>query len=130
MEINKRNSDRFIEIYNEIDDFMRRYLEKPNGYKHYMLIEDLAKVNKSFKKYERDLKSYGDLRNAIVHNPNLKNANPIAEPHEYIIERYKEIVDDVINPPLAYDKVAVRVNQLYNTTLEASAIEVMKEMSR
>lgn len=130
MEINKRNSDRFIEIYNEVDDYMRRYLHKPNGYRHYNLIEDIAKVNKSFKKYERDLKSYGDLRNAIVHNPELKNADPIAEPHEYIIDRYKEIVNNVINPPSAYDTVAVKVNQLYNTTLESSAVEVMQEMAK
>ncbi|MBK5241936.1 CBS domain-containing protein [Clostridium sp.] len=130
MEINKLNSDRFIEIYNEIDDYMRRYLDKPNGYRHYLLIEDLAKANKSFKKYEKDLKAFGDLRNAIVHNPELKNADPIAEPHKYIIDKYEEIVNNVKNPPTAYDSVAVKVHQLYNTTLETSAIEVMKEMAK
>ena len=130
MEINKRNSDRFIEIYNEIDEFMRKNLNKPNGYRHYNLIEDLAKVNKIFKRNERDLKAFGDLRNAIVHNPELKNADPIAEPHDYIIDRYQEIVNNVINPPSAYDRIAVKVSELYNTTLETSAIEVMKEMAK
>lgn len=130
MEISKRNSDRFLDIYNDFDDFLRRRLNKPNGYRHYNLIEDFIKANKSFKRYERDLKAFGDLRNAIVHNPEEKNAAPIAEPHEYIINKYSEIVDLVKNPPTAYDTVAVKLNELYTTNLESSAVEVMKEMAK
>lgn len=130
MEINKRNSETFLEIYNDFDNYLRRVLEKPDGYRHYNLIDDLIKNNKSFKKYERDLKAFGNLRNAIVHNPEQKNADPIAEPHEYVIKKYLYIVNLVKNPPTAYGSVAIKVDKLYTTTLEASAVAVMKEMTK
>jgi CBS domain-containing protein len=130
MDVNKRNSEAFLEIYNDFDNYLRKILDKPDGYRHFNLIDDFIKNNKSFKKYERDLKAFGNLRNAIVHNPEQKKADPIAEPHEYIVKKYIDIVNLVKNPPTAYASVAIKVEKLYTTTLEASAVKVMKEMTK
>lgn len=130
MDVNRKNSEAFLEIYNDFDNYLRKILGKPDGYRHFNLIDDFIKNNKSFKKYERDLKAFGNLRNAIVHNPEQKKADPIAQPHEYIVKKYIDIVNLVKNPPTAYASVAIKVEKLYTTTLEASALKVMKEMTR
>lgn len=125
----QRNSERFIEIYNILDNYMRMTLEKPYGYQHFNLIEEMSLRDKVFNRQKDILKRYGSLRNAIVHKPNAKLANPIAEPHDNIVRDYEKIVDYVLNPPTAMDSVAIKTDKIYTTSLEDCVIKVMKDMS-
>ena len=71
---------------------MRRELNQDKWISHSELIRRMARTNKVFKAYMDDLLSYARLRNAIVHNPEKRNAHPIADPHDYVIEKYKKYV--------------------------------------
>lgn len=124
------NSGKFLAIYNELDRFMREFLDEGFGTPHYRLIEAMAKKNRVFEQHSYDLKAFADLRNAIVHNPDARVADPIAEPHDYVIQKYKEIMEEVMDPPLALDTIAIKIRDIFTTTMEANALNVMKEMNR
>lgn len=123
------NSDKFIAIYNEIDRFMRKALKADDKVSHSSLVYEIAKVNRVFSYYKEDLLSYARLRNAIVHNPDKKDADPIAEPHDFIINKYDGIKGKVLNPAKAIDTIAIKAGEIFTTNLEASTIDVMKIMN-
>jgi CBS domain-containing protein len=123
------NAYEFLSIYNELDEYMRRQLNADDNIPHRSLIEKLSKKNNLFNKYKNDLIDFAKLRNALVHNPYRTIAEPIAEPHDNIVELYRNIKNKIINPLLAYD-IAVKTKNIYCATLEDNAIEVMKVMSQ
>ncbi len=130
MKDNKTNFGEFITIYNELDEFMRRELNQDYWVSHSDLIRQMARKNKVFKIYMDDLLSFARLRNAIVHNPDKRYAHPIADPHDYIVEKYKKILDTVMRPAIALDTIAVTRRNIYTASLEDSALEVMKDMNK
>jgi predicted transcriptional regulator len=132
MEMNDRitNARKFIAIYNEIDNYMRRFQKVDNRVSHTQLIKDMGRQNKLFRNHCDDLISFAELRNAIVHNPKNRDANPIAEPHDNIVKLYQDLLDKVTKPPLALNTVAIRANDIYKTSLENNALEVIQEMNK
>ncbi len=127
----KSNSERFLAIYNEIDTYMRKKLSLSDGVAHSELIRKLIdKGNSLIRRYSDDLKAYAKLRNAIVHNPYKNQIDPIAEPHDIIIIKYQKIRDEILNPPLALDILAVKAEKIYKIGLNYNAIEVMEEMNK
>lgn len=124
------NSEKFLTTYNELDKYMRKYLNESEWTSHIDLIRKMVKKDKFFKNYEYDLRSYADLRNAIVHNPDKREANPIAEPHDYIIIKYEDIKNKVMNPPVALNTIAISSNNIFTTTLDSNALNVIKEMNK
>ncbi len=126
----KTNSDELLIIYNELDNYMRRFLnEKPNTPNTY-LIKQMERKNRVFAKFKDDLYAFSNLRNAIVHNPDIKYADPIAEPHEYVVKKYRNIINLVLNPPVALDSIAIPYDRIYTTTLNSKAFDVTNEMVR
>jgi CBS domain-containing protein len=124
------NSEKFITIYNELDTYMRKVLNIDESVTHSELIRIMSKKNKVFKRDFDDLKAFSRLRNAIVHNPDNRNANPIAEPHDYIVNKYEDIKNKVINPPVALNTIAIKSKDIFTTTMDANALNVMQEMNR
>ena len=129
------NSKKFLDIYNELDDYMRKYLKEYKNkvqtkHAHSALISNMIMKNKIFRRFEKDLKSFADLRNTIVHNPDSQFADPIAEPHEYIVKEYENLRNSVMNPPNALDTIAIHANNIYITKMDANALEVMSEMNK
>lgn len=130
MKQSNANSDMFLAIYNELDKHMRRELKTNDKETHTSLIIRIAEKNRAFSRYKEDLISFAKLRNAIVHNPYKKDAEPIAEPHSIIVKKFEQIKEDVINPPIALYTIAIRSESIYTTTMDAIALDVIKEMSR
>lgn len=123
------NSTRFLTIYNEIDNYMRKELKEKDYMGHTdLIIKMIKKNNFVFKYYFDDLKKYAKLRNAIVHNPDQRIADPLAEPHINIVENYQDILNKVLSPPLAIDKIAILEDKIFTTTLNSSALKVMNIM--
>ena len=89
------NSEKFLDIYNKIDD----YLKKSDGYDSYVNFAQKVKntKNKVAQRFKDELLSFGELRNAIVHNPKIGN-KAIAEPHENAVMRISELYDKISNP--------------------------------
>ena len=86
---NSKNFEDFITIYNELDDFMRKELNQDHKASHSDLIRKMARKNKVFNIYMDELLSFARLRNAIIHNPYNRYAQPIADPHDYVVENIK-----------------------------------------
>ena len=125
-----KNSDKFLSIYNELDSHLRKSLNMEENVSHSFLIQKMAEKDRVVNKYYYDLKTFAKLRNAIVHNPDCRIANPIAEPHEYIVKRYEEIKNKVKNPPIALNTIAIKAQDIYNTTMKSNALYVMQEMNK
>lgn len=123
------NSHKFISIYNELDKYMRKYLNENNETPNSVLITKMAKINKVFYKNKDDLLEFSRLRNAIVHNPNKKDADPIAEPHEFIVKKFEDIKNMVITPPIALNTIAIKAPYIFTTKMNDKAFEVMKKMN-
>lgn len=123
------NSDEFLSIYNEVDKYMRVRLNIDDIESYSSLVKRMANKNRLFFRYKEHLDSYGRLRDAIVHNPHKKEAEPIAEPHDFVVERFRRLKEFVINPPIALDTIAVRAESVYKTSMDALALDVMRTMS-
>ena len=121
-------SERFIAIYNELDDYMRKNLKVEVYVDHSMLLRQISDKNRIFSEFYKDLKTFADMRNILVHNPYKGNADPILIPHQYIVDRYEYIKNQVIHPKKALS-IAVPANLIYTTTLEANALDVMQAMN-
>jgi len=89
------NSDKFLDYYNKIDSF----LKKSGNFDSYSSFSQKIKSsnNKAVKRYKDELLTFGELRNAIVHNPKIENKT-IAEPHENTVLRITELHLEITNP--------------------------------
>ena len=76
---------------------MRDIVEAKDFIAFYRLIDQAKKKSPLVRKYEDDLRSYADLRNAIVHNRTSMEF-VIAEPHTEVVERIEHI-DQVLAKP-------------------------------
>lgn len=123
----------FLAIYNQLDEFMHRYIhhfeDTDRFYKHKELIFKLAHYDRLFAIYKEDLLSFADLRNLLEHNPYIKQADPFATPHAYILKRYEEVKTKLLQRPQARD-VAVTAEKIYTTNLEAPIFEVLRVMTK
>jgi predicted transcriptional regulator len=95
---------RFLDAYNEIDKWMRKLLKADKRVSFYTLVEDASNPKKVsprhagvVRRYADDLKGYGDLRNAIVHEH--RNDEVIATPHLRAVEELETIHKRLLEPP-------------------------------
>lgn len=129
---NSMNSENFLKIYNELDDFMRKKLNKVDEEfpsEHNKLIVALFEKNKIYKKDKNSLISFARLRNAIVHNPKEKGIEAIAEPHDNVLAEYKKISNKIQNPPKALDTIAIKKDYIFKIEMEDRLLDVVKNMN-
>lgn len=100
------NSEKYLNIYNKIDEFLR----KSDGHESYVSFTQKVKYskNKVTQRFKDELLSFGELRNAIVHNPKI-GKKAIAEPHENTVSRIVEIYDKISNPKKVIPKFQFQV---------------------
>jgi len=130
MNSSRANSEAFLTIYNELDKYMRVKLGQDLWVSHTSLLRDMAERNNLFNRYPDLLCDMARLRNAIVHNPNKRTIEPIAEPHPEIVKIYEGIKDSVLNPPLALGQLAVPAEKIFTTTMASIAKTVMQVMNK
>ena len=121
-------SEKFVQVYNELDDYMRKNLRADVYVDHSTLLRQMADKNRIFQDFYKDLKMFADMRNLLVHNPYKGNADPILVPHKYIVEKYEDIKNQVLYPKKAL-AIAIPANLIYTTTLDDNALEVMRTMN-
>lgn len=122
-------AEEFLTIYNELDVYMRKQLRCGEGIAHMYMIDRMSEKNPAFRNFRDELKEYARLRNAIIHNPFMREADPIAEPHFEVVRHYGILKERILNPPRAV-LLAVPAEKIYSTRLEANALEVIKVMSQ
>lgn len=125
------NAEQFVQIYNQIDEFMKNKLgQDTSGGSYSTRIRILAKQDACFKKYQDILISYGELRNAIVHDYGRDEYRIIAEPYIEEVQRYQMVKEQLMKPPLAYDEIAIKVDGLYSLSPEDKIAEAVSVMDR
>lgn len=92
-----RRADQFIELYNRLVHHLHAVTGEPQHVRYYDLINVAARSHSVVRRQISELRKYGDLRNAIVHDREYPRLI-IAEPSEETLHRFKNIVDQVIKP--------------------------------
>lgn len=125
------NAERFVNTYNRLDSYMRKEVKTDNYIGHSSLIDLM--VNQGYSSVARHtdiLKQFAKLRNAIVHNPKDHESYSIAEPHDSIVQEYENIYNQIKNPPLAIEHLAIPSGKIYTTSLDSNVLEVIDKMKK
>ena len=121
--------DSFLDIYNQIDAYMRKQPGVDKYADHSYLLLKTAEKNRIFARYESELKTFANLRNVLVHNPFMSIANPLAKPDERIVDHYSQICKAILNPITAMS-IAIPGPQVYTTSLDENTLKLMKLMNQ
>ena len=121
-------SEKLLNIYNELDDYMRKNLGVDQFVDFASVLKMMADKNRIFSAYYKDLRTLADLRNLLIHNPYKNHADPLLTPHPYVLQKYEDIKNAIINPKKALS-IAVLRDKIYTTTLKSNVVDVIKEMS-
>jgi len=106
------NADRFLKAYNQIDDNLRELLGIERGrWGFAYVVDQAAKRHSVVRRYADDLKEYGALRNAIVHDRDYPT-RVIAEPHIEVVETLERLVTVILNPPRVFPLFSRDVRRL------------------
>lgn len=131
MSATKSNSDRFISAYNQLDKYMERNLGGDRGNTtYYHRVNAMASRNATFRKRKELLHSFGELRNAIVHDFGRNSIEIIAEPHLAHVEVFEKILHEVMDPPNALEKLAVKRQDIFALKPEDLALTAIQKMTR
>jgi len=125
----KNNAEEFLNIYNELDAIMRKWLNCGENVSHMYIIDQLGQRRGPVGTHKEELKLYARLRNAIIHNPYSETIDPIAEPHVTIVKRYAELKEKILNPPKVL-AIAVPASKIYSTTMDDYALQIMRVMDK
>lgn len=91
-------ADRFVRLYNELSQLLKERLGVERHLPFYNLVAQAARQDPLIRRWEAKLRSFGDLRNAIVHDEQYP-MEIIAEPSEKAVEELERIVDAIRTPP-------------------------------
>lgn len=91
------NAQRFLNAYAAIEQEMKRLLKLKHHRRFFELIDKAARLNPVIDRYRFDLREYGELRNAIVHD--RADGEIIAEPNDATTIRIEKIAALFLEPP-------------------------------
>ena len=95
-------ADRFIRAYNQIDDHLRGLLDIDRSrYGFASVVDQAAKRYSVVRRYADDLKEFGALRNAIVHDKEYPS-RIIADPRPEVVEAIERLAAVILDPPRVY----------------------------
>ncbi len=91
------NSDRYLQAFNSIEKHFRNKTKLDRRASFSQLLEKASETMPEARRYKDDLKEYGDLRNAIIHE--RTDSHVIAEPNLKAVESIESIKDIIQKPP-------------------------------
>lgn len=121
-----RNSDRFLLAFNRITQTLRRIVRAKDYIPFYRLVDLAKKKSPLVKKYEDDLRSFADLRNAIVHHRTSQEF-VIAEPHTKVVERIEFIDEILARPRLVGQVFRKKVVSFQTTDSLTNVLDIIQE---
>jgi len=105
-------AERFLRAYNRIDDHLRSLLDIDRTRCGFASVVDQAARRYSVvRRYADDLKEFGALRNAIVHDKEFP-ARIIADPRPEVVEAIERLADILLDPPRVYPLFRREVRRL------------------
>jgi CBS domain-containing protein len=122
-------SDELLGLYNEVDHFLRTACKSDKFVEHGFLIQEISASNSVVARNQQLLRSVGQIRNNIVHNPIPKVAQPLVSPNPELVKAYRSVRDALLNPPGALN-IAIPRQQIFTSTLDAPLAEILQAMSQ
>lgn len=119
-------SNRFINTYNELSEYMEKYLNYKDYRSHTQMLNIMAKKNHTVRIHYDELRTFANLRNIIVHDSTSKY-NPIADPHIEVVERYESILNELRDPPTAFE-IATKASDMVFVSPNMKLKECIKIM--
>ncbi len=117
-------SKKFVEIYNEIHEYMKEKM-KIDGHRSFThLIGEIKNKDYIIKTYENYLLKFAQLRNIIVHENEI-----IAEPNDFSFSLIKKIRDKLLDPPQVIPLFSKDVNTVHENDSLIKTIRLMNEKS-
>ncbi|MCU0667214.1 MAG: CBS domain-containing protein [Patescibacteria group bacterium] len=93
------NAEIFLEHYGSLERYLRRVYGSKGQFDTFLqLVTKAEKKNAIVANFANDLREYGELRNAIVHNRVPDKNTIIAEPHSFVVDRIIHIRDMIEHP--------------------------------
>jgi len=92
-----QNAEKFLDTFNSIEKHLKSKYNNGNYLPFHDLIRRASEKEGVIKKFRKDLFTYADLRNVMVHNVRI-NGKIIAEPLDEVIERIEYIWTQVQHP--------------------------------
>lgn len=120
-----KNSEMFLSTYNKLDHYLKG-LDHSEQYRSFSsVLNRLKKSNKVVSHYEKKLKSYNNLRNAIVHE--RMDGKVIAEPNDYAVNDLNLIYEKISSPKSICDVCKHSIIKLDHRDSLSTALVTMKE---
>lgn len=121
------NSKRFLDAFTSIEHYLRNRVGGERYITFYQLVDNVSKSDSTVKSFEKDLKKYADLRNAIVHE--RAGGYVIAEPNEQAVNDIERIASLLLKPPELIPLFQTKVVTLFASDPIAAAVKLMWDQS-
>ena len=121
-----RNSDRFLTAFNRIDHSMRNIIGARDFIPFFRLVDLAKKKSAHVRKFEDDLRSFAELRNAIVHQ-RTSTEYVIAEPYIEVVEQIEHIDEIIARPKLVGQLFRKRVMAFQMTDSLTYMLQIIRK---
>jgi predicted transcriptional regulator len=91
-------AEEFLHLLNQIDEYLKQRVKRHEGRGFMMRLDIAARQDPVLQRFKEELREFSELRNAIVHYRDFP-ASVIAEPTEEALDRLRQIVEQILDPP-------------------------------
>ena len=87
----------FIQLFNRVENFLLQLVKPQKFPRFWQLVDNASVLSAAVRTNSGDLKQFGNLRNAIVHDAAYPS-HIVAVPSEQALLRFQSVVRDVLEP--------------------------------
>lgn len=119
------NAEEYRSQFNKLEEILKKKAKVPSEISVSSALSVLVKEDRVIRRFERDIRQFIELRNAIIHQ---SDGRAIAEPYDETVESLRQLIDSIEKPKTAWD---ISVNELKVVGLEdklSDAIKLMAEL--
>lgn len=121
------NSDTFLAHFAAVEAWLRQQAQADRSLPFYQLVDRAAQKHRAVARYRDDLKEFGDLRNAIVHE--RTDGHVIAEPNDRAVVDLERLRARRLSPPAVIPKFQINVRSRALTDTVGAAVTDMRDGS-
>jgi predicted transcriptional regulator len=123
----KSSDQELLDLYNEIDHWLRKIYGKDKFVDHGYLIQELTATNPVVARHQQVLRTAAQIRNSLIHNPLAPTVQPLLEPNPALVKAYREIRNALLSPLTALS-IAVPASKIFTVDPRANLHTVLKSM--
>jgi CBS domain-containing protein len=121
-------SQELVDLYNEVDAYMRQQYKHDKYSDHIFLIQELAPKNRVIARHQQEMRAVAQIRNIIIHNAFGHIVGPVLQPHTEVVKRYRAVRDALLHPAEALS-IAILAHRIYTASMDTNAIKLLKKMN-